>query len=155
MTTAQLSVTFAGPLVSLQDAGRTGGLRYGVSPSGPMDRLAFAAAQAALDNPVGSTAIEVSLGGLAVTCVGVALTVAVTGGDFVVEHNGKRSVSWQVITLNPGDKLVLRAGASGSWAYLAVAGQIAADPWMGSTARHSKSGLGAAEIAAGGVLTPV
>lgn len=152
MTTAQLKVTFVGPLVSLQDAGRTGGLRYGVSPSGPMDRSAFAAAHAALGNPAGGTAVEISLGGLQVTCSGAPVTVAVTGGDFSLDHGGSRMSGWQVLTLSPGETLTLRAGDAGSWAYLAAAGQIAARPWMGSTAQHSKSGLGPGEIKAGDVL---
>ena len=153
MSTAQLNITFAGPLVSLQDAGRSGALRFGVSPSGPMDRLAFAAAHAALDNPAGGTAIEVSLGGISMTCANAAVTVAITGGDFSIEHNDQKSNGWQVITLQPNDRLTLRGGASGSWAYIAVAGTIAATTWMGSTASHSKNFLGADPITAGTALT--
>jgi len=152
MAEARLNIAFAGPLVSLQDAGRFGGLRYGVSPSGPMDRLAFAAAHAALDNPAGATAIEVSLGGLSLVCQGMAVTVAITGGNFSIDHNGQKSTGWQVITLQPDDKLTLRAGAYGSWAYVAVAGEIAATKWMGSTARHSKTNLGSAAIISGEAL---
>ncbi len=153
MTQAGLKVTFAGPLVSLQDAGRAGGLRYGVSPSGPMDRLAFAAAHAALGNPAGGTAIEVSLGGLSVTCADAPVTLAITGGDFVVDLNGVTSGSWQVMTLLPNDRLTIRAGATGSWAYVAVAGEIAAKTWMGSTAHHSMTHLGADAIASGTTIT--
>ena len=152
MAEARLNITFAGPLVSLQDAGRFGGLRYGVSPSGPMDRLAFAAAHAALDNLAGATAIEISLGGLSLTCQGMAVTVAITGGNFSIDHNGQKSTGWQVITLQPDDTLNLKAGAYGSWAYLAVAGDIGASKWMGSTARHSKTNLGSAPITSGSVL---
>lgn len=152
MAEARLNITFAGPLVSLQDAGRVGGLRYGVAPSGPMDRLAFAAAHAALDNIADTTAIEVSLGGLAMTCTGLPVSVAITGGSFSVDHNGQKSTSWQVITLQSGDRLTLRAGTSGSWAYVAFAGDIVATSWMGSTARHSKSGLGSAPLLSGDTL---
>jgi len=56
---AQLHVIFAGPLVTFQDAGRAGNLRYGVPPSGPMDRVAFEAAQMALGNGPGGACIEV------------------------------------------------------------------------------------------------
>ncbi len=149
---SQLHITFAGPLVSLQDAGRTGGLRYGISPSGPMDRLASAAAHAALGNPPGSTAIEVSLAGIALTCAQQPVTLAITGGSFTVDHNGTKSTGWQVLTLQPNDRLTLRAGPSGSWAYIAVAGTLDAQPFMGSTARHSKTHLGAQALAAGTTL---
>ena len=63
MSTARLKVGFAGPLVSVQDAGRFGQMRFGVPASGPMDRVACRAAFAALGRPVGAC-IEVSLGGL-------------------------------------------------------------------------------------------
>jgi allophanate hydrolase len=41
MAEAAFYVSFAGPLVTFQDAGRPGNMRYGVAASGPMDRLAF------------------------------------------------------------------------------------------------------------------
>jgi len=152
MIDTQLQITFAGPLVSLQDAGRTGGLRFGVSPSGPMDREAFAAAHAALGNPAGGTAIEVSLGGLALRATTAPVTIAITGGAFEVDHAGVRGTSNQVLTLNAGETLTVRGGASGSWAYIAVAGTIDAPRWMNSTACHSMSVLGGPAIMAGGEL---
>ena len=42
---AALTVMAAGPGVTLQDAGRHGYLRYGVTAAGPMDRLAMATAK--------------------------------------------------------------------------------------------------------------
>ena len=64
MKTARFKVSFAGPLVSFQDKGRIGHLRFGVSSSGPMDRLAHRAAHALVGNSNAGSAIEVSLGGL-------------------------------------------------------------------------------------------
>jgi allophanate hydrolase subunit 2 len=52
-----LTILGAGPLTTLQDAGRFGMLRHGISASGPMDRGAFARAGAALP-AAGSTGIE-------------------------------------------------------------------------------------------------
>ena len=59
MTT--LTVLRTGPLTTLQDAGRFGMLRYGISASGPMDRCAFRAAGSALSR-AGSTGIEFTQG---------------------------------------------------------------------------------------------
>ena len=64
---AALSIITAGPGVTLQDAGRRGYLRYGVTAAGPMDRLAMATANLAVGAPEGATAIEVSLGGIELT----------------------------------------------------------------------------------------
>ena len=47
-----IRITRAGPVTTLQDAGRFGTLKYGVSASGPMDRGAFAAAGALLGEAI-------------------------------------------------------------------------------------------------------
>ncbi|MBO6885719.1 MAG: biotin-dependent carboxyltransferase family protein, partial [Marivita sp.] len=149
MSDATFTVSFAGPLVTVQDAGRPGHMRYGVSASGPMDQLAFDAAHAALGNPAGATAIEVSLGGLALHCASGTVTLAVTGGDFVVEHRGQKHGSWTVLTVEKGDRITIRGGKTGSWAYLAFAGSIASSEWLGSTATHATSGFGGGTLQAG------
>ncbi len=58
MAEATLRIQAAGAGVTLQDAGRHGYLRYGITPAGPMDPLAFASANRVLENPPGATAIE-------------------------------------------------------------------------------------------------
>lgn len=153
MSDAAFSVIFAGPLVTLQDAGRPGNMRFGVPTSGPMDQLAFEAAHAALGNPPGQTAIEISLGGLTLECTHGAITVAITGGDFVVEHAGQKARSWTVLTLQTGDRLTVRAGDSGSWAYLAFDGNLQSAKWLGSHATHSNSGFGGGTLRSGQELT--
>lgn len=149
MGEAVLSVSFAGPLVTVQDAGRPGNMRYGVSASGPMDRLAFDAAHAALGNARGQSAIEISLGGLMLHCKEGAVSLAITGGDFVVEHGGQKTRSWTVLTLHKGERLAIRAGKAGSWAYLAFAGKLRSKDWLGSQATHSTSGFGGGAVQAG------
>ncbi|WP_342070002.1 biotin-dependent carboxyltransferase family protein [Yoonia algicola] len=152
MASAKFSVSFAGPLVTFQDAGRPGNMRYGVAASGPMDRLAFAAAHAALGNKPGLNAIEISLGGLMLQCTEGAVTLAITGGDFVVEHAGQKTSSWTILTLRKGEKLAIRAGKAGSWAYLAFAGDLASETWLGSQATHASSGFGGGVVQSGQAL---
>jgi len=149
MPNATLSVAFAGPLITVQDAGRPGNMRFGVSASGPMDRLAFDAANAALGNAAGQSAIEVSLGGVILQCREGDVTVAITGGDFVVAHDGSETRSWTVLTLGKGERLAVRAGRAGSWAYIAFAGTLEATEWLGSRATHSTSGFGGGAVHTG------
>lgn len=149
MADVTLRVGFAGPLVTFQDGGRRGQLRYGVSASGPMDRLACQAANVALGNACDATAIEVSLGGLGLTCHGGAVTCAVAGGAFLLDHNGQRYASGQVLTLHEGDRLTIRPGRTGSWAYLTLAGSLRCPTWLGHSATHAISGLGGGVIATG------
>lgn len=152
MADAVLSVSFAGPLVTIQDGGRPGNMRYGVSASGPMDRLSFDAANAALGNASGQTGIEVSMGGVILQCREGQISLAIAGGEFVVDHAGKPLASWQVITLSKGERLSIRAGKSGSWTYIAFAGVLQTNHWLDSAATHSTSGYGGGAIRAGQTL---
>ena len=152
MSDATFTVSFAGPLVTLQDAGRPGHMRYGVSASGPMDQLAFDAAHAALGNAPGATGIEVSLGGLALHCTSGSVTLAITGGAFVVEHRGQKQDAWCVVTVEAGERITLRGGGAGSWAYVAFAGTLSAETWLGRAATHAASGFGGGPLQAGQTL---
>ena len=146
MSDVEFSISFAGPLVTFQDIGRPGNMRYGVSASGPMDIVSFEAANAVLGNETKQTAIEISLGGLILQCHEGSITLAVTGGDFLIEYQGQKISSWTVLTIQKGERLSIRAGKSGSWAYLAFSGKLNLKDWLKSNSTHSTSGFG------GGVL---
>ncbi len=107
-----LRILTAGPGVTLQDGGRHGYLRFGVTAAGPMDRLAFATANAAAGAKRNATAIEVSLGGLELAA-DAAVSLAVAGGAFRIELAGRPLPSAAVATLEPGQKLAIRPGISG------------------------------------------
>lgn len=153
MAEAVLAIAFAGPHVSVQDAGRPGLMRFGVPASGPLDRQAFAAANLALGNPADAPAIEVSLGGLVLTCQSGAVGFAVAGGGFVVEHGAARRGAWSFATLRAGERLAIRPGRWGSWCYLAFAGALQSPLWLGHAATHALSGLGGGKLAAGQLWT--
>lgn len=137
-----LTITSAGPGVTLQDAGRYGYLRYGVTAAGPMDRLAMATANRAVGSAAGATAIEVSLGGIELTAEGGTLTVAIAGGAFDVSVDRHRLPSAVRLALVPGARLQIRAGVGGAWCYVAVGGTIDIAPMLGSHATHTRSALG-------------
>lgn len=117
-------------------------MRFGVPASGPMDRLAHAAANAAIGNDVAATAIEISVGGLVLECLEGPVTMAVAGGGFVLDQAGHSAEGWRVFTLRTNERLAIRAGSWGSWSYLAVAGEFDVPRWLGHTATHAPSGLG-------------
>ena len=146
MSDVDFSISYAGPLVTFQDIGRPGNMRYGVSASGPMDIVSFEAANAVLGNDTKQTAIEISLGGLILQCHEGSITLAITGGDFLIEYQGQKISSWTVLTIQKGERLSVRAGKSGSWAYLAFSGKLNVKDWLNSSSTHSTSGFG------GGVL---
>jgi biotin-dependent carboxylase-like uncharacterized protein len=140
--TAALRICSAGPGVTVQDGGRPGYLRYGVTPAGPMDAGALAAANLAVGARVDAAAIEVSLGGLELEAEGAAIGLAVAGGAFDLRLDGAPLPSACRLTLEPGAHLTIRAGAAGSWCYVAIDGRLDLPPALGSLATHTRSMLG-------------
>ena len=153
MSIARLLVEQAGPITTIQEGGRTGYMRYGVPHSGPIDRLAFAAAHAALGNPPGSALVELSLGGISLICEEGQVDFALCGADFSAELDGVRLGPWSVASLGPGSRLRVREGAAGNWAYLAFAGQLNAEKWLESRATHLLAALGGGLVQPGRQLT--
>ncbi|MDO8360672.1 MAG: biotin-dependent carboxyltransferase family protein [Devosia sp.] len=132
-------LTRAGPLTTLQDAGRFGMLAHGVSASGPMDRGAYLMAGAALER-AGETAIEFSQG-LEFDADG-DLLFAVAGGDFKLWINGAVA-AWPVAaTLKSGDHVAVAPGAWGNYGYLRFDREIDVPPVLGSRSTNVTVGLG-------------
>jgi biotin-dependent carboxylase-like uncharacterized protein len=148
MSEARVRILAAGPQTSVQDRGRPGWQRFGVSPSGPVDRLSFEAALSALGDCSGGLALELSGGGITIMCEGGPLGFALCGPGFTAEVDGAHPGGWAVGMLEPGSRLVVRAGG-GNWGYLAFAGRLRVPHWLGSAATHLGSGLGGGAIAAG------
>lgn len=139
---AALHILAAGPGATIQDHGRTGYLRVGVTAAGPMDPLALATANLAVGNAGGASALEVALGGITLAAEGGPITLAVAGGAFNVDLDGQVFPAPLVITLDPGAKLTVKAGTSGAWCYVAVSGGLDIAPVLGSTATHTRSFIG-------------
>lgn len=138
-----LRVVRAGLGVTIQDAGRTSYLRFGVTPAGPMDWQAFRTAHLALGNDaVKAAALEVSLGGVELICEHEPLWVAVCGGAFSWKRGAEEFGPAAVLRLAPDERLIARPGPSGAFAYLAVAGGFTTPVVLGSRATHTRSRLG-------------
>lgn len=140
-----LAIEAAGPGVTVQDGGRHGYLRFGITAAGPMDPLMFATANRAVGNPLGATAIEISTGGMTVTAPEGPLVIALVSAGFRANLDGEALPSACALTLEPGRSLTVRAGPTGAWGYLAVAGRFDVAPLLGSTATHTRSALGGLE----------
>ncbi|MGH6829677.1 MAG: biotin-dependent carboxyltransferase family protein, partial [Methylocella sp.] len=106
-----LRVLRAGPGATIQDGGRHGYQRYGVTPAGPMDWVAFQTANSALGNDR-AAAIEISVAGLEVICENAPLALAYAGGAFVWRRDGVLLPIAARLLLQPGEVLAARAGDS-------------------------------------------
>jgi len=136
-----LRVTRSGPLALLQDAGRCGVRRLGVTQGGPADLHGWAWANHLVGNAWGTPALEVTFGGLELVAER-ALVVAVAGGDLAATLDGEPLTGWRSLSLQAGQRLAFATPVNGLRAYLAVAGGFAAPPVLGSVACVVREGLG-------------
>lgn len=132
------------PLATVQDLGRAGQLRYGIPPSGPMDREAFVMANRLVGNPDGAAGLECALVGPRFE-VDAGCAVAVTGADMAVTVNGEPRARWSTIHLRAGDQVKLGPAKAGVRTYLAFSGGIDVSAMLGSRATYVRGRLGGVE----------
>ena len=128
-----IDVVAPGTQTTVQDyPGRLGLWHVGVPPSGPMDALAFRLANRLAGNPEGSAALEMAVAGPALR-FNCEATIAVTGADFSAKLDGAPLERWKSHRVPAGSVLEFgSAQATGSRAYLAVAGGIDVPEYLGS-----------------------
>jgi 5-oxoprolinase (ATP-hydrolysing) subunit C len=138
----KLVIASIGPANSIQDGGRPGSQRYGLVPSGAMDRLALAAANTLVGNVPIAAAIEVGPFGASFTARGGPVRVALSGAQRSADI-AKRAVAVDnSMTLADGETLTLGFARNGSFTYLAIEGGIAGEPMFGSLSVNARAGLG-------------
>ena len=138
----QLIVTSIGPVSSVQDGGRHGAQRYGLTPSGAMDRLALAAANCLVGNALFAACVEVGPFGATFKAHEGAVRLALTGAPRSADIGG-RSVAFETsMTIPAGETLTLGFARRGAFSYLAIEGGIAGEPMFGSLAVNARAGLG-------------
>ncbi len=145
-----LRLTRAGPLTTVQDAGRRGWMRWGVTPAGPMDWIAFATAARLIDLPPGAAAVEIGPAGLTLLAE-ADQRIAVAAPGFRVTRDGRPLPSRVAVGLRAGQVVDIAPGPAGVWGYLALPGGVAAPAVLGSRATHVRSGMGRV-LAAGDAL---
>ena len=119
-----------------------------------MDRFALVAANRLVSNPDGAGALEIALSGPTLVALRGCL-VAVTGGDLQPAVNGDEVPGWTAIYLAEGDRLSFGRRRLGARAYLALAGGIAGDRWLGSVSLYrlvAKGGIQGRPLKAGDEL---
>src|SRR3954462_7546630 len=138
----KLVVTSIGPASSVQDGGRPGSQRYGLAPSGAMDRLALAAANTLVGNPLFAASVEIGPFGAAFTARDGAVRIALAGASRNADIAGRAVAFDTSVTLADGETLTLGFARGGSFSYLAIEGGIVGEPTFGSLAVNARAGLG-------------
>jgi antagonist of KipI len=148
---AHIVIVRSGPLLTVQDLGRPGFGRVGVSASGAMDPLAARAANALVGNPPAAPLLEVTGAGAELLLEDGRL-IAVCGADLGAEAGapgGARPLSpFAAAWLEAGERVWFRARRRGARAYLAVAGGLDARRSFGSAASDLAGGLGGSPLRA-------
>jgi antagonist of KipI len=133
--TTVLRVIEPGLFTTVQDLGRPQAITAGVPPGGAMDRFAHRAANLMVGNTEGDATLECTLTGPHLVAEHSCL-VAITGADLDPRVNGQAAPTWTGIFLGQGDRLSFGGRRSGGRAYIAVAGGIEADRWLGSASTY-------------------
>lgn len=146
----------AGLQALLEDGGRHGQAKQGVSASGAMDRRSLQAANRLVGNASDAACIEVAYGGFQLACRGDAV-VAVTGAEGPVTLTRADGTRWplpryQSVALAEGDVLALGEPTAGIRSYIAVRGGFDIAPVLGSLSSDTLARVGPAAIAVGDVL---
>jgi biotin-dependent carboxylase-like uncharacterized protein len=136
-----LKVKQPGLLSLIQDAGRFGQHRIGLTTGGPLDAVAMGWANRLVHNPANASAIECSFGGLEVE-LGVDTLISVTGGDQDLFINDQPAASWRSHRVCAGDLVRLGFATRFCRSYLAVAGGLQVAKQFGSTATVVREGIG-------------
>ncbi len=149
-----LRVLRPGPFTTIQDLGRWGYARYGVSVGGAADEEALRQGNALLGNDEGAAAFEITLG----NCAFEALTPSVfvlTGADCRASVDGRSVAQGTPFELVAGQTLELGVAERGVRAYLCAAGGVDVPLVLGSRStdvRASLGGLDGRSLRAGDLL---
>ncbi|UXX82787.1 biotin-dependent carboxyltransferase family protein [Roseovarius pelagicus] len=136
-----VDILSAGPMLSVQDAGRNGLRYFGVSSAGPIDANAMALANALCGNPGSTAALEFAgYGGRFRASRSVRF--AVTGGPCEIRVENRLVAVGESHWLAPGETLSVGVLRGVVWGYIAFSGGIETEPVLGSRATHLRSGLG-------------
>jgi len=145
-----ITVIRQGVFSTIQDGGRTGFARWGISPGGPMDIYASRIATALVGNSFNDPVVEMHFPAGELAFSEPAL-ISITGADFSPMVDGVAIPLWKPV-LVPRD-CMLRCGkkVKGERSYLAVRGGFVTTQWLGSSATNVKIGAGGN---AGHILLP-
>ena len=133
-----------GVLTTIQDEGRFGFERFGISPAGPMDLTAFRVANILVGNEWSESALEATILGPTLLFERSAV-IALTGADMAPQLDGKPCPMYQAVAVHAGSKLQLGAAKTGCRTYIAFSGGLDVPLVMNSRATALQNRVGGFE----------
>ena len=142
---AVLEIVRPGALCTVQDLGRPGLGRFGVTGSGAMDRVSHRLACALVGNADEAAALELTGPGAELRFL-ASWPFAIAGGDLGATLDGVALPCDFAGTAAAGARLRFSARRAGARACLALRGELAVARWSGSAATDLGGGLAATGI---------
>ena len=139
-----IEILATGAMSTVQDAGRQGHRRLGVSVAGPLDSLACAVGNAMLGNGSELAFIEIVLFPFRARFAADG-HIALTGANAQASLDDVPVLPWWTLPVRAGQVLSLRAPTEGAVAYLCTAGGIDVPSLLGSRSTDLKAGFGGLE----------
>ncbi|MBY0611597.1 MAG: biotin-dependent carboxyltransferase family protein [Beijerinckiaceae bacterium] len=155
---SRLIITAIGPASSVQDVGRFGLQRYGLTSSGAMDRFALAQANVLVGQPQQAAGIEIGPLPALFVAEGGPVRLALAGARRDIVAGPRKVEMGESFVLMAGETLRLSAARPGVFSYLGIEGGIKGEPSFGSLSVTARAGIGspyARPLAAGDALDAV
>ncbi len=131
----------SGLMTTIQDLGRPGLRHLGVPLSGAADFVSLALANATVGNRPNAAGLECTLKGPALRFT-MSVTFALGGADMKAQLNGKPLSLYTPHEAKAGDALVLGSAQTGARGYIAFAGGLKGDEFLGSSSTYLPAALG-------------
>jgi biotin-dependent carboxylase-like uncharacterized protein len=128
-------------LALIQDFGRFGLQKYGITNGGPVDEHAYLWANYLLRNNYKAPQLEVSMGAFSARFTKKTM-IAVCGADLSITLNDQPLTLWKSHVVYAGDVIKFVSPKTGLRSYLAIAGGFQVDPQLTSCATVIREGLG-------------
>jgi antagonist of KipI len=138
---SNIQVIHSGFFTTVQDGGRFGYQKAGVSVGGVMDSFASRLANLLVGNDANEATLEITMNGPALRFETDAL-IAICGGAFRCTLNGEQVSMWKPLVVRSGDVLSIGACQNGYRAYIAFAGGLNIPLVMNSRSTYVQAHIG-------------
>jgi biotin-dependent carboxylase-like uncharacterized protein len=139
--TVVMKIIQAGPLTTIQDAGRFGYMEYGIGQSGVMDHFSYRQANQLVGNTENEAVLEMTLVGAEILFDEEVLA-AYTGADMQAKIGGEKMERGRVYQIKKGQIIKFGFAKTGVRSYLAISGEIKVPVVMNSKSTDMKCGIG-------------
>jgi antagonist of KipI len=137
----EIHVEAPGLFTTVQDLGRPGYGKLGVSASGAADPIALRLGNRLVGNPENTGALEMTLLG-GTFAFSEDTIVAITGSDFAPTLGDAPAPLWTSFHVAANQWLQIGSTQTGARCYLCIQGGIVVKTFLGSASTHVLSGLG-------------